>query len=493
MFFPFTINSAANWLDFVPKYLISLEDNNYVQDKGFHQHISSTLETYFYESKESFFTAIKSILTTGTEYGKYVMLESLLLSKKIWKELGQVYDIQPILTELALSPDRIYAKSAIKLSTHLEEFFNTNQTISALKEESEEEGEDAFDSDDILEEIFSEKTSERKMKIPPPPGAGLPPPSPAPSVSLSSTATAGPSRSRSEIPSSPSDTPPLPKPATPKVPAPEEKPEPVTTGKYIEKEIKDEAPKRKKKAKKEKSKPIPSETYEEPKKGTLHTHVHYFSRMNPRKTYPFTVSVSRIAKAIKADKTHFLSGEEETETRGEFEVPDDATKQLIVEPLIPGCLIQPTFQYFSPQPKNLPKEMTFFVTPLIEVGFRATSLSGSLYVKNDLGLVLLKLDLPRLAVTSHRVSHVLATLGTIGGGAMPALDFMFGGNIQAAVVDQLSIYLPALAEQIDMWWILTGAQVAIFTGALGLGLLWWWKKSRAKLAPKHTLVLQLPQ
>ncbi|MHA2074229.1 MAG: hypothetical protein ACW97X_06400, partial [Candidatus Hodarchaeales archaeon] len=129
----------------------------------------------------------------------------------------------------------------------------------------------------------------------------------------------------------------------------------------------------------------------------------------------------------------------------------------------------------------------------IETGFRATSLSGSLYVKNDLGIALLKLELPGLAITSHRVSQVLAALGTVGGGAMPALDFMFGGNLQVAVANQLGSYLPALAEQIDMWWLPTGTQVAIFIGALGLGFLWWWKKSRAKLAPKHDIVLQLPQ
>jgi hypothetical protein len=41
--------------------------------------------------------------------------------------------------------------------------------------------------------------------------------------------------------------------------------------------------------------------------------------------------------------------------------------------------------------------------------------------------------------------------------------------------------------------VLTGTQITIFLGALGLGLLWWWKKSRAKLAPKHDMILQLPQ
>ncbi|MHA2075442.1 MAG: hypothetical protein ACW97X_12555, partial [Candidatus Hodarchaeales archaeon] len=435
MIFPFSINSAADWLDLVPKYLISLEDNEFVKDKGFHQYIGSTLETYFSHSKGNFFSAIKSILTTGTEFGKYVLLESLFFARIIWRDFSQDYNIQPILTELALSQDRNYAKRAVQLSSHLEDLLLSKREDVVLDEAEET----ALESDDMLEDLGEETRSSRIVKSsPPPPGAALPPPSPAPSDSFKVGAKAAPSRN--EIPLPASVTPPAPKPALPPSPAPmapapttasEPDPEPISdpvkTTDYFEKEMKDEAPKKRKKSEKKKAKLSPAETYEEPKKGTLHTHVHYYSRMNPRKTYPFTVSVSRIAKAIKADKTHFLSGEEEKETRGEFEIPDDITKQLIVEPLIPGCLIQPTFQYFSPQPKNLPKEMTFFVTPLIESGFRATSLSGSLYVKNDLGIVLLKLELPGLTITSHRVSQVLAALGTVGGGAMPALDFMFGG------------------------------------------------------------------
>ncbi|MHA2306143.1 MAG: hypothetical protein ACXACU_12210 [Candidatus Hodarchaeales archaeon] len=499
MIFPFSINSAVDWLDLVPKYLISLEDNEFVQDKGFHQYIGSTLETYFSQSKANFFSAIKSILTTGTEYGKNVLLESLFFARIIWRDISLDYNIQPILTELALSQDRIYAKRAVQLSSHLEDL------VAPKREEIvfDEAEEIAFESDDLIEDLLTEETrSKPVMKSPPPPGAALPPPSPAPPDSVTSDAKAAPSRVKDEIPLPSSVSPPESKPAPPPSPAPvvpaptptpEPELEPALTTDYFKKEMKDEAPKKRKKAEKKKEKLLPAEIYEEPEKGTLHTHVHYYSRMNPRKTYPFTVSVSRIAKAIKADKTHFLSGEEEKETRGEFEMPDDVTKQLIVEPLIPGCLIQPTFQYFSPQSKNLPKEMIFFVTPLIETGMRATSLSGSLYVKNDLGLVLLKLELPGLAITSHRVSQVLATLGTVAGGAMPALDFMFGGNLQAAAVNQLASYLPALAEEFDMWMLLTGTQIGIFIGAIGLGVLWWWKKSRAKLAPRQDLVLQLPQ
>ncbi len=492
MSFPFSINSAEDWLTVVPKYLLALEDSHLLYNKGFHQYIGSNLEIYFLKDSANFFSVINSILSSGTEYGKYIMIEALLQAKSIWKYLYQEYNLQPILLELALSPNKIYTKIAVQLSSYLEEL-----TAQPKKEEEEsfEESENDFEmlsesvlgsiSDDEVAEMPKKEIvtheealkSEKELKteveqIPPPPlGADI------------TTRAAAPK----SVPPAPAPTR-EPEPILPPIPAP-----PPTRVAARDKLMREEAKKKRAKVKKEKPEVLPLEEFVEPRKDNLHTHVHYYSRMNPRKTYPFTVSISRVAKALKADKVHFLSGETEKETRGEFEIPDDLTKQLIVEPLIPGCLIQPTFQYFSPQPKYLPKELTFFVTPLIEAGFRSTALQGSLFVKNDLGMILLKLDLPDLAVTTHRVSQVLATIGTIGGGAMPAFDFMFGGNIQGSVVNQLRSYLPTLADQIDMWAVLTGTQITIFLGAIGLGLLWWWKKSRAKLAPDHDMVLQLPQ
>ncbi|MFX0085734.1 MAG: hypothetical protein ACFFAU_08670 [Candidatus Hodarchaeota archaeon] len=486
MSFPFSINSAEDWLNVVPKYLLTLEDSHLLYNKGFHQYIGSNLEIYFLKASDKFFSVINSILTSGTEYGKYIVLEALLHAKSIWRYLCQEYNLQPILLELALSPDKIYTKSAVQLSSYLEEL-----TTQLKEEESFEESENDLEvlSESVLGSVLDDEVAEMpKKEIIPheealkseeelkPEAEPIPPPPPSAGLATKAGAPPAPTPAREPEPI----LAPTPAAPPPTVAAPD-------------KMMREEATKKRAKAKKEKPETFPLEEFVEPEKDNLHTHVHYYSRMNPRKTYPFTVSISRVAKALKADKIHFLSGETEKETRGEFEIPDDLTKQLIAEPLIPGCLIQPTFQYFSPQPKYLPKELTFFVTPLIETGFRSTALQGSLFIKNDFGIILLKLDLPDLAITTHRVSQVLATIGTIGGGAMPALDFMFGGNIQGAVVNQLRSYLPTLADQIDMRMVLTGTQITIFLGALGLGLLWWWKKSRAKLAPKYDMVLQLPQ
>jgi hypothetical protein len=232
---------------------------------------------------------------------------------------------------------------------------------------------------------------------------------------------------------------------------------------------------------------------EVPSVDTMHTHVQYYSRMLSRKTYPLVVTLSRIAKAIAKDKSHFLSGEKEKETRGEFELTD-VTKRLVVEPLLSGCLVQPSSQFVDPRPQNLPKVLTFFVTPLVDAGIRSTPLTGSIFIKNETGTVVLKLSLPELAVTSHRVSKTATLVGTIGGGAMPALDLLFGVNLQVTLANQLTSINPQLAaidRTFDMLWVVMGAQVLLFISAIGVAFLWWWKKSRAKVAPDHASTLQL--
>ena len=513
MHFPFSIKTALNWLDFVPSYLISLENTQFVYNKEFHQYIGSKLENFFLEAPSDFFSAINSILSSGTEYGKYIMIEALISAKAIWKNLSNGYNLQPILLEMALSPDKIYTKSAVQLSSYLEESVLPKKDEESLRDrrrdilgfkdsisrqdlddeipEMKKEG--VFSPESEIEDDDDFESEEESFSAPPPAPAGIasrsaslksPPPSPAKQVPISEKEISFPKPKRPSTP--------MPSPIVEPSPPPPS-PAPVITAASLDSVKREEPAKKRKKEKKKKLSIEPLEEYIEPAKDTLHTHVHYYSRMNPRKTYPFSVSISRIAKELKKDKVHFLSGEEEKETRGEFEAPDDLTQQLIVEPLIPGCLIQPTFQYFSPQSKNLPKELTFFVTPLIETGLRSTALNGSLFIKNDLGLVLLKLKLPSLAITTHRMSQVLATIGTIGGGALPALDFIYEGNLQTEVANQLSDSLPTIADQINMGIVLLGTQLSIFVGALGLGFLWWWKKSRAKLAPKHDLILHLPQ
>ena len=55
----------------------------------------------------------------------------------------------------------------------------------------------------------------------------------------------------------------------------------------------------------------------------------------------------------------------------------------------------------------------------------ATPLNGALYIKDDKGTILLDLELPNIQVVSSRLSKVIATLGVIGGGALPFLDTFF--------------------------------------------------------------------
>ncbi len=506
MFFPFSLQSASNWLDSVPNYLLTLpEDSKYINHKEFHHYLASTLEAFFSESPSEFLSTILTILKKATEAGKYVILETLHLASVIWEKLAQYEKIQPVLTELALSTDKLYSKSATTLSSKLEDIPLTHEEEETVEEAmSKREEVAAFDEvvlDDILEGALEELTSEKlKLEVTPEIAESTPSSTPPPKPALK--APPGPPGGVPH-PSRPvaRAAPPIlqPAPSTP----PTEAPPPVTTAaptKAAENlDIRgEEISKKRKKAIKEEFKTEieePTVTPKISKPETIHTHVHYYSRMNPRKTYPFTVTLSQIAKKIAADKKHFLSGEEEKETRGEFELLD-ITKRLVVEPLLSGCLVQPTSQIIDPRPQNLPRVLTFFITPLVEAGFRTTSLEGSLFVKDERGIVLLRLDLPELAVASHRVSQVAALIGTIGGGAMPAVDSLFGVNLQVTMAGQLAYLLPQLARSFDMMWMITIAQVLLFVGAIGCAILWWWKKGRAKIvkvAPERTMTLQLSQ
>ncbi|NHJ01587.1 MAG: hypothetical protein EAX86_05560 [Candidatus Heimdallarchaeota archaeon] len=451
MVFPISIYSKDDWLNLVPKFLITLAiDATEVEDESFQRYIASTLEEYFAKDSIRFIEAIKRILTQGSDEGRYVIIKSLIFARSIWGDLAIAETFQILLTELALSPDRIYAKNAAFLSSKLEDIriskhkdFKPTVPLEEVKEVL-----------DVEEEFFGSFEASQARAVEEP----IPSPTPSSQAPLQPKSAPG--------------APPMPsKPAT--APIKETK---------VEREF--ESKKRKKSIEK-------MEDVKEISEGTVHTHVHYYSRMNPRKTYPFTVTLSTLAKVLAQDKVHFLSGEEEKETRGEFKVTE-TTKQLIVEPLISGCLAQPTFQWIDPSPKNLPKELTFFITPLVEAGFRSTPLRGELLIKDDFGNILLKLKLHDLSVVSNRISQVLALVGTVGGGTMPALDFLFGIDLQLLLIQQLREQLPNLVSNIDLTLLLRGAQLSLFVGAIGLGILWWWRKGRAKLAPERSTQWKIP-
>ncbi|MFX1517942.1 MAG: hypothetical protein ACFFC6_16695 [Promethearchaeota archaeon] len=509
MYFPFSLKSASNWLDFVPELLSSLPiDSKYVDNKEFHNYLASTLEAFFPEASDQFLLTIFTLLMEATDAGKYVVLQTLLLAEGVgvWEALAQDETFQPLLAGLALSTDKIYAKSAAAFSSKLEEFL-IPEAEEAMPELYEKEAEalDEAALDDILEGALEEISSERfrsraapekraaKRAAPtlsaphPQPTTAPKPPGSAP-ASPPTTTIAGPPAPKAAPPAEPSPPPP----AAAGFGAPPPAPVPMRTAEPATRE--EEVLTKRKKADIDMVKsevvadtpPVPKESPAD----TMHTHVQYYSRMLSRKTYPLVVTLSRIAKEIAKDKSHFLSGEKEKETRGEFELKD-VTKRLVVEPLLSGCLVQPSSQFVDPRSQNLPKVLTFFVTPLVDAGIRATSLTGSVSVKTETGTVLLKLSLPELAVTSHRVSKTATLIGTVGGGAMPALDLLFGVNLQVTLANQLAYINPQLDRAFDMLWVVMGAQVLLFLSAIGIAFLWWYKKSRAKVAPDRSSTLSL--
>lgn len=493
MYFPFSLGSAKAWLIHVPEFLLTLPvDSKYIQNKEFHIYLASTLESFFSHTPSEFLLVLHTILTEATESGKYVMLETLLHAKSIWIRLRQNEAFQPALTELALTTDRLYSNSAKQLSSSLENIPTESEKLeAALQEEVETVLDDILEG--AFEEISKEKIEEEEAE--PPVDVSKhemlrelreirdikktakeevlsPAPSTAPAISESFPIPASPPPPSSKMAAPPSA--PAPAPSVVSGVSRKRKKEPSYAAagpEALKKEVE-------------------TKFEERQKTDTIHTHVHYYSRMNSHKTYPFTVTLSRIAKKIAADKLDFLSGEREKETRGEFELAD-ISKRLVVEPLLSGCLVQPSSQFVNP--RNLPKELTFFITPLVEAGFRSTPLTGSVFVKDEQSTVLLKLDLPELSVASHRVTKVAALVGTVGGGAMPAFDLLFGVNLQVTLAKQLAYINPQLEQSFDVLWLVMGAQVLLFTFAIGIALLWWWRKGRAKVAPDRAMNLQLTQ
>ncbi|MFW9904156.1 MAG: hypothetical protein ACFFFH_07485, partial [Candidatus Thorarchaeota archaeon] len=500
----------------VPELLLTLpNDSKYINNTEFQNYLASTLETFFPEASEQFLLTIFTILTEATDAGKYVILQTLLLAEGIWEALAQDETFQPLLMSLALSTDKIYAKSAATFSSELEDFFipEVEESMPGLTKKAEKEALDEATLDDILEGalegISSEeykprvttnrRTRPRSVPMPttpsPQPIAAHKPPSGVPASPPPTAARAGSSVPKSTPPPATAGAslheaaPPSP------APPPKSMPTAIKTADTFENREKEVSKKRKKaviKADKSEIEAEPLLPLEEPSGKTLHTHVHYYSKMLSRKTYPLHITLSQVAREIVKDKSHFLSGEKEKETRGEFELTD-VTKRLIVEPLLSGCLVQPSSQFADPRAQNLPKLLTFFITPLVDTGFRTTSLTGSISVKNETGTLLLKLNLPDLAVISHRVTKTAALVGTVGGGIMPAFDFLFNAGLQVTLANQLASINPQLHGVFDMLWVVMGAQVLLFIIAITIALLWYWKKGRAKVAPDRVSTLQLPQ
>jgi hypothetical protein len=84
-------------------------------------------------------------------------------------------------------------------------------------------------------------------------------------------------------------------------------------------------------------------------------------------------------------------------------------------------------------------------------------------------------------------------VGAIGGGTLPALDFLFGVNLQEALTGQLEYTAPDIASSIDIRSMITVGQITIFIIFISIGLLWWWRKGRSRRAPEERLSINLPQ
>lgn len=511
MFFPFSLKTPTDWLNIVPNFLQTLsDDSEYLNKTDFHQYLAAKLQSFFSQAPGEFLVAINSILTQATEAGKYVLIETLLQAEIIWSVLTQDVNLQPTLTELALSTDRLYSKSAALLSSHLEEIQTTPDRLdkATMEPSIERINFDSTPADDTLDVAMKETVEKRKKAAPPRPTLG--PPSAPLGAPPSGPPAGGPPAPKAPSPAPAAAPPPQP-PTRGSPPSPPEmlRSEMAADLREVFAKMEDEAedeelegapPELKAEdAELEEAVMLPEEEAIEPSvispeskpPRRIHTHVHYFARMNPRKTYPFIVTLSSLAQKIARERIHFLSGEKEKETRGEFELREE--KLLMVEPLLSGCLVQPTFQFVDPDPKNFPMKLKFFITPLVEPGFRTAPLQGTLFIKNEEGTILYEMPLPELSVTSGRISQIAAAIGIIAGGAMPAFDTIYGTELQAALVTQLTQYLGSLAQSVDMWLVVQGAELLIFTALVGGGLLWWLTRSRAKRAPDRTMTLQLPQ
>ncbi|PWI48580.1 hypothetical protein CEE45_05935 [Candidatus Heimdallarchaeota archaeon B3_Heim] len=500
MSLPFSINSAQDWIGNVPSFLASLEEySDFVRNAGATSYLANTLVQILNEAKEDIFFTIYSILKESTDVGKFVMIQILFHTSEIWPDVVQFERIQPVLTALALSPDKIYTKDAIQLSQKLEAI--TSRGLLGEKEdedifEKEVDKELALSSpkplrDDFYGSVKSEKKKAKKS-VPasfPSPSASKPvpkrktPPAPVsekaeplpPPLMVFSTGAPGSARSALSEKESLEEV--------------EEEMEPgfEEPSEAVDDLVLDDS--KLKSVVSDESMEVGS-LQEVPASKTVFTHVHYFNRMNSRKTYPFTVSISSVSKEVRSRRMHILSGERETEKQAEFEL-DHLTRHIMVELLISGCLVQPNFQYVDPD--NLPVELTFYITPLVEAGYSASKIQGQLLLKNDLGIVLQNLPLSDIFVVSNRISKIAAIVGAVGGGTLPVLDFLFGVNLQDALSGQLEYSAPEIASSVNVRSLITTSQIAIFIIFISIGLLWWWRKGRSKRASGEKLAINIPQ
>lgn len=510
MSLPFSINSAQDWIGNVPSFLDSLEEySDFVRNAGVTSYLANTLVQFMNEAKDDSFSTIYSILKESTDVGKFVMIQILFHASEIWPDLVQFERIQPVLTALALSPDKLYTKDAIQLSQKLEEI-----TSGGLLGEISDE--DVFEKEvdkelapsspkSLLDDFYgSAKFAKKKAKQSVPasfPSPSMPEPISQPTPKRS--APPAPISERAELSPPP---PPMASSAGAPGAARSTLPEKEALDE-VEDEMDDvfeepseaeetfkteyQATDDSKSKKKVSDEPIElGSSQEVPASKSVFTHVHYYNRMNSRKTYPFTVSISSVSKKVKARRMHILSGERETEKQAEFEL-DHLTRHIMVELLISGCLVQPNFQYVDPD--NLPVELTFYITPLVEAGYSASKIQGQLLLKNDVGIVLQNLPLSDIYVVSNRISKIAAVIGAVGGGTLPALDFLFGVNLQEALSGQLEYSAPEIASSVNVRSLITTSQIAIFIIFISIGLLWWWRKGRSKRAPGEKLAINLPQ
>ncbi|MFX0051230.1 MAG: hypothetical protein ACFE8U_08070, partial [Candidatus Hermodarchaeota archaeon] len=104
MFFPFSLQTPSDWLEHVPHFLQTLsDDSEYLNKVDFHQYLAAKLESFFSQAPGEFLVAINMILIEATVTGKYILIETLILAKNIWPILAQDVNLQPTLTELALT------------------------------------------------------------------------------------------------------------------------------------------------------------------------------------------------------------------------------------------------------------------------------------------------------------------------------------------------------------------------------------------------------
>ncbi|MHA1513197.1 MAG: hypothetical protein ACTSRJ_03950, partial [Candidatus Hodarchaeales archaeon] len=153
MSLPFTLNSPQEWLDKIPTFLISLNTSTeYGLSNNTPVYIASKLVLYFNHSPQQFGRKIVEILTNASDTGKFVLLKILLRGSPIWADLIKIEGVQPALTELALTTDKMYSIYAIDLSKKLDEITSvvkhdifSLESIPALEEEP-------FTEDKIFEE-----------------------------------------------------------------------------------------------------------------------------------------------------------------------------------------------------------------------------------------------------------------------------------------------------------------------------------------------------